>query len=145
MSHPHYTHNMEIQVLVIVERSEVVYVPLFLSSVNIHSSTCTSTLDCGFDAYISFSLWFSSSVSSVISIRLGNELVCKYHFWALYFDSKHEVSYNILRECVPWSSDLLQYMSVEVHVVEDNVVSGCICVSEVAAYLVHLHGARERE
>ena len=38
-----------------------------------------------------------------------------------------------------------QYMSVEVHVIEDNVVSGCICVSEVAAYLVHLHGARERE
>lgn len=36
-------------------------------------------------------------------------------------------------------------MSVEMHVVEDNVVCGCICVSEVAAYLVHLHEARERE
>lgn len=36
-------------------------------------------------------------------------------------------------------------MFVQMHVVEDNVVSGCIGVSEVAAYLVHLHGARQRE
>ena len=36
-------------------------------------------------------------------------------------------------------------MFVQMHVVEDNVVSGCIGVSKVAAYLVHLHGARQRE
>lgn len=36
-------------------------------------------------------------------------------------------------------------MFVQMHVVEDNAVSGCIGVSEVAAYLVHLHGARERD
>lgn len=36
-------------------------------------------------------------------------------------------------------------MFVQMHVVEDNAVSGCIGVSEIAAYLVHLHGARERD